>query len=100
MEESELHEVLRSTMANPDSTAYKSLIQSIFTQSVALPAADFAYDNDFYRVCSKFLFAYYCSLFLIICVQCKKPKIKSNGISFNRFNTIAFGTSTAPCLLL
>jgi len=50
MEESELHEVLRSTIANPDSAAYKNMIQTIFMQSVALPAADFAYDNDFYRV--------------------------------------------------
>jgi len=52
MEESELHEVLRSTIANPDSAAYKNMIQTIFMQSVALPAADFAYDNDFYRVYS------------------------------------------------
>jgi len=52
MEESELHEVLRSTIANPDSTAYKNMIQTMFMQSVALPAADFAYDNDFYRVYS------------------------------------------------
>jgi len=52
MEESELHEVLRSTIANPDSSAYKNMIQTIFTQSVALPAADFAYDSDFYRVYS------------------------------------------------
>jgi len=50
MEESELHEVLRSTITNPSSTAYKNMIQTIFTRSVALPAADFAYDNDFYRV--------------------------------------------------
>jgi len=53
MEESELHEVLRSTIANPDSAPYKNMIQTIFTQSVALPAADFAYDNDFYRVCAR-----------------------------------------------
>jgi len=50
MEESELHEVLRSTIANPDSAAYKNMIQTMFMQSVAQPAADFAYDNDFYRV--------------------------------------------------
>ena len=49
MEEAELNEVLRSTIANPDSKLYKRMIDAIFSQPVT-PAMDFAYDNELYKV--------------------------------------------------
>ena len=49
MEEAELNEVLRSTIANPDSKLYKRMIDAIFSQPIT-PAMDFAYDNELYKV--------------------------------------------------
>ncbi|XP_061407608.1 eIF-2-alpha kinase GCN2 isoform X1 [Lethenteron reissneri] len=48
LEESELHEVLRHTLANPDGKAYRSLVGELFSQRVALPA-DFTYDIDVHK---------------------------------------------------
>jgi len=85
IEDSELHEVLRSTIANPESTAYKSLIQTIFTQSAALPAADFAYDNDFYRVNSEFCLVMYLLLYAQFrTTQCKKSKVIFLPVRYSR----------------
>ena len=49
MEEAELNEVLRSAIANPESKSYRHMLNAVFAQPV-LPAMDFAYDNEFYRV--------------------------------------------------
>jgi len=58
MEEYELHEVLRSTIAVPESTAYKHMINTIFSQSAPLPKKDFAYDSSLYKV-QIFYYIYY-----------------------------------------
>lgn len=49
MEEAALNEVLRSAISDPDSRSYHHMLNTIFSQPV-LPAKDFAYDNDFYKV--------------------------------------------------
>ena len=43
-EEAELNEVLRSTIANPESKSYKHMIKAIYNQQVR-EAVDFAYDT-------------------------------------------------------
>ena len=49
MEEAELTEVLRSTLSQPDTKAYRHMISAIFGQRVD-PATDFTYDIDLHKV--------------------------------------------------
>ncbi len=45
MEEAELNEILRSTISNPQSRAYRRMIEAVFSQQVS-PATDISYDID------------------------------------------------------
>ncbi|XP_028933853.1 eIF-2-alpha kinase GCN2 isoform X1 [Ornithorhynchus anatinus] len=45
LEESELHEVLHHTLANPDGKAYRTVLARLFAQRVS-PAIDYTYDSD------------------------------------------------------
>jgi translation initiation factor 2-alpha kinase 4 len=58
LQEAELNEVLRSAIANPDSKCYKHMLTAVFSQPL-LPAMDFTYDSEFYRV--NFVFFLFCS---------------------------------------
>ena len=49
LQEAELNEVLRSTISNPDSKSYRNMVSAMFSQN-PVPAKDFVYDNDFYKV--------------------------------------------------
>ena len=54
MEEAELTEVLRSTISNPQSKAYKRMLSAMFSQPVSA-AADYTYDIDYCKVWRHFL---------------------------------------------
>ncbi|XP_076353947.1 eukaryotic translation initiation factor 2 alpha kinase Gcn2 isoform X2 [Tachypleus tridentatus] len=45
MEEAELNEILRHTVSNPQSKAFKQMVKSLFLQQIP-PVADFTYDID------------------------------------------------------
>ncbi|XP_022239338.1 eIF-2-alpha kinase GCN2-like [Limulus polyphemus] len=45
MEEAELNEILRHTVSNPQSKAFKQMVKSLFLQQMP-PVADFTYDID------------------------------------------------------
>lgn len=49
MEESELYEVLDSTISNPEGRTYKHMLHKIFVQPV-LTVTDFLYDADLLKV--------------------------------------------------
>ena len=48
LEEAEQNEVLRSTISNRESRAYKHMINAIFAQPIH-PVMDFAYDSEMYK---------------------------------------------------
>lgn len=48
MEESELYEVLDSTISNPEGRTYKHMLHRIFIQPV-LTVTDFLYDADLFK---------------------------------------------------
>lgn len=50
MEEEELDEILRSTIADPHSKAYRHMLTALFSQSVNA-ADDLLFDSEFYKVC-------------------------------------------------
>ena len=49
LEEAELTEVLRSTISQPDTKAYRHLISAVFSQRID-PATDFTFDIDLHKV--------------------------------------------------
>ena len=49
MEEAELNEVLRSTISNPKSKAYKRMIDTMFSQPIT-PVMEYTYDIDIHKV--------------------------------------------------
>lgn len=49
LEEAEQNEILRSTISDPQSRAYKRLCNELFSQSVT-SADDHLYDSDFHKV--------------------------------------------------
>ena len=49
MEEQELNELLRSTLANPDSRSFRHMIATIMSQPTN-PATDFTFDMDLHKV--------------------------------------------------
>ena len=50
MEDARLQEMLRQTIANSKSKAYRYLMHELFTQSVPV-VADYMYDMDIQKVC-------------------------------------------------
>ena len=59
MEESELNEVLRSTIANPESRAYKLMVHTLHSQPVDI-ATDFTYDLDMHIKVAEWLNFNFC----------------------------------------
>ena len=49
LEEEEIYEIFRSTLANPQTRSYKKMIATIFNQPT-LRKFDFTYDNDVHKV--------------------------------------------------
>jgi len=49
MEEAELNELIRSTIANPQSKGYKRMMTAIFQQKISRKF-DFSYDHDVHKV--------------------------------------------------
>ena len=76
MEEAELNEILRSTLANPQSKAHRRMLDAIFSQQLTL-GYDLTYDVDIYKViyCTSFI-SYIKHVYFIIynmtktCVMC------------------------------
>jgi len=61
MEEQEVDELFRSTLANPQTKSYKKLISTIFSQPISRKF-DFIYDNDAHKVMDA-LFVQYLNIF-------------------------------------
>ena len=55
MEEAELTEVLRSTIADPNSRSYRHMVNTILSQPLK-PADDFTFDMDLHKV-TQFMFS-------------------------------------------
>jgi translation initiation factor 2-alpha kinase 4 len=55
LEEAEQNEILRSTISDPHSKAYKRLINGLFSQTMT-SADDHLYNSDFHKVWLLFLF--------------------------------------------
>lgn len=51
MEEEELDEILRSTIADPRSKAYRRMLSALFSQNVNA-ADDLLFDSEIYKVCA------------------------------------------------
>lgn len=49
MQETELSEILRSTICNPQSTSYRYMLNAIFNQNVS-SVQELTYDHDIYEV--------------------------------------------------